>query len=122
MLNFDMVGVNNKLLVGGTKSLTTLAQVTDPGVSTFGGSGGSDHAPFAAADVPVLFFYRGQEPNYHSPNDKQVDPKLLDETAQVGLDVVKRLLKSDSNSGSERSETRANSFLTLASDSVTKII
>ena len=120
MLNFDMVGVNNKLLVGGTKSLTTLAQVTDPGVSTFGGSGGSDHAPFAAADVPVLFFYRGQEPNYHSPNDKQVDPKLLDETAQVGLDVVKRLLNPDSVD--QESETRANSFLTLASDSVTKII
>lgn len=121
MLNFDMVGVNNKLLVGGTKSLTTLAQVTDPGVSTFGGSGGSDHAPFAAADVPVLFFYRGQEPNYHSPNDKQVDPKLLDETAQIGLDVVKRLL-NDSNSSGEKSETKANSFLTLTPDSVTKTL
>ena len=122
MLNFDMVGVNNKLLVGGTKSLTTLAQVTDPGVSTFGGSGGSDHAPFAAADVPVLFFYRGQEPNYQSPNDKQVEPKLLDETARVGVDVVKRLLKSDSNSVGEKSETRAKSFLTIAPDSVTKIL
>lgn len=98
MLNFDMVGVNKKLLVGGTKSLTTLAQAAEPGVSTFGGSGGSDHASFAAADVPVLFFYRGQEPNYHTPNDKQVDPKLLDETAQVGLEVVKKILMPDSNS------------------------
>ncbi len=95
MLNFDMVGVNNNLLVGGTEKLTTLAQATNPGVSTFGGRGGSDHAPFAASDVPVLFFYRGQEPNYHSPNDKQVDPKLLNETTQVGLDVVKRILISD---------------------------
>lgn len=102
MLNFDMVGVNNQLLVGGTKSLTTLAQAADSGVSTFGGSGGSDHASFAAADVPVLFFYRGQEPNYHSPNDKQVAPKLLEETTQLGLDVVKRLLMSDSNSMSQR--------------------
>jgi hypothetical protein len=123
MLNFDMVGVNNQLLVGGTKSLTTLAQAADPGVSTFGGSGGSDHAAFAAADVPVLFFYRGQEPNYHTPNDQQVDPKLLDETARVGLDIVKRLLLSDSNSVDERkSETRANSSLPLTRRSVTEIL
>lgn len=94
MLNFDMVGVNNKLLVGGTDSLTTLAQVANPQVSTFGGRGGSDHVPFAQKNVPVLFFYRGQEPNYHSPNDRQVDSKLLDETTQSGLNVVKRLLKS----------------------------
>lgn len=109
MLNFDMVGVNNQLLVGGTKSLTTLAQAAGSG-STFGGSGGSDHAPFAAADVPVLFFYRGQEPNYHSPNDKQVAPHLLEATVQLGLDVVKRLLISDSNSASQRDEMRANSL------------
>lgn len=96
MLNFDMVGVNDTLRVGGTSSLTALAQTADRSISTLlGGAGGSDHASFAAASVPVLFFYRGQEPNYHSPNDKQVDPKLLDETAQVGLDVVKRLLTSE---------------------------
>lgn len=94
MLNFDMVGVNNELLVGGTDSLTKLAQVAAPQVSTFGGRGGSDHAPFAEKNVPVLFFYRGQEPNYHSPNDRQVNSKLLDETAQSGLNVVKRLLES----------------------------
>jgi Zn-dependent M28 family amino/carboxypeptidase len=92
MLNFDMVGVNNNLRVGGTPSLTALAKATKSSISTFESSSGSDHAPFASADVPVLFFYRGQEPNYHTPNDKQVDPKLLDETAGVGLDVVKRLL------------------------------
>lgn len=92
MLNFDMVGVNHKLGVGGTPALTALAKTAKNSVSTFGSYGGSDHAPFAAADVPVLFFYRGQEPNYHTPNDKQVDSKLLDETASVGLDVVKQLL------------------------------
>jgi Zn-dependent M28 family amino/carboxypeptidase len=96
MLNFDMVGVNDTLRVGGTSSLTALAQTADRSISNFlGAAGGSDHASFAAASVPVLFFYRGQEPNYHSPNDKQVDPNLLDETAQAGLDVVKRLLTSD---------------------------
>ncbi len=93
MLNFDMVGINDNLGVGGTPSLTALTQSTDKSISTFGSVNGSDHASFAAAKVPVLFFYRGQEPNYHTPNDKQVDPKLLDETVRVGLDVVKRLLR-----------------------------
>lgn len=92
MLNFDMVGVNENLRVGGAPSLTALAQEADRSISTFQANGGSDHATFARAGVPVLFFYRGQEPNYHTPNDKQVDPKLIDETARVGLDVVKRLL------------------------------
>ncbi len=97
MLNFDMVGVNDKLGVGGTRSLTTLSKAVDSSISNFQAYGGSDHAPFAKAGVPVLFFYRGQEPNYHTPQDKQVNPRLLDETAQVGLDVVKRLLMSDTD-------------------------
>lgn len=92
MLNFDMVGVNNTLGVGGTPELAALAKNAKASVSTFGSYGGSDHASFAAANVPVLFFYRGQEPNYHTPNDRQVDSKLLDETASVGLSVVKQLL------------------------------
>jgi aminopeptidase YwaD len=97
MMNFDMVGVNNQLQIGGTSSLTGLAKVVEPEVELFSGSaanGGSDHASFAAKGVPILFFYRGYEPNYHTPNDKIVDPKLLDETTQVGLDIFKRLLRS----------------------------
>jgi Zn-dependent M28 family amino/carboxypeptidase len=92
MLNFDMVGVNDQLRVGGASSLTALAKAADPEISTLQSNDSSDHAPFAAAGVPVLFFYRGQEPNYHGPNDKQVDPRLLDETIRVGQEVVKRSL------------------------------
>lgn len=91
MLNFDMVGVNDKLLVGGTESLTKLAQKIDPAVSTFPDNGLSDHQSFSEAGVPVIFFYRGDDPNYHSPGDKKVDPKLLDATVRVALEVVKRL-------------------------------
>jgi aminopeptidase YwaD len=97
MMNFDMVGVNNQLQIGGTSSLTGLAKVVEPKVELFSGSaanGGSDHASFAAKGVPIMFFYRGYEPNYHTPNDKTVDPKLIDETTQVGLDIVKRLLQN----------------------------
>lgn len=93
MLNFDMVGVNDRLLVGGTQSLTKLAKSTNPEITTFGGRGGSDHASFASANVPVLFFYRGEDPNYHSPGDKNVDAKLLNETAQLGFDLANKIQK-----------------------------
>ncbi|MBD2100319.1 M28 family peptidase [Leptolyngbya sp. FACHB-261] len=96
MLNFDMVGVNDGLRVGGNSELTALAKAIDPKISTFDANGGSDHASFAAADVPVIFFYRGQDPNYHSPNDRVVDSRLLNETARIGLGVVKQLLAPDS--------------------------
>jgi len=101
MLNFDMVGVNNQLRVGGTKTLTTLVQAAAPGVSIFGSYSGSDHAPFASAGVPVLFFYRGQEPNYHKPSDRTVNSRLLDETAQVGLTVLQRLVNPATTVGVE---------------------
>ncbi|OUL26981.1 M28 family peptidase [Nostoc sp. 106C] len=96
MLNFDMVGVNNELLIGGTSSLTAIAKAVDSDIKTLGsyGYGGSDHAPFANKDVPILFFYRGQEPNYHSQNDKTVDPKLLNEATQVGVGIVKQLVQA----------------------------
>jgi hypothetical protein len=97
MMNFDMVGVNNKLLIGGSSDLTKLAQVVQPKADLFGANGSngaSDHAPFASKGVPILFFYRGMEPNYHTPNDKTVDPKLLDETTQAGLDIFKRLISN----------------------------
>ena len=92
MLNFDMVGVNQRLKVSGASSLTTMAQATDRSIDNIGAVGGSDHVPFSQADIPVLFFTRGLDPNYHSPNDVQVDPSLLDETVQVGLEVIEQLL------------------------------
>jgi aminopeptidase YwaD len=95
MLNFDMVGVNEELGIGGTSSLTTFAKNVKPDMKVLGSYAGSDHTPFAKKGVPVLFFYRGQEPNYHTPNDKTVDPKLLNQTAQVALDIVKRLLQAN---------------------------
>jgi aminopeptidase YwaD len=94
MLNFDMVGINDQLLVGGTQPLTALAKKVDPKISTIGETGGSDHKSFSDAKVPVIFFYRGQDPNYHSPNDTVVDPKLLEATAQVAQSLIRDLLES----------------------------
>ncbi|MER3481715.1 MAG: peptidase M28, partial [Meiothermus sp.] len=58
-----------------------------------GGSGGSDHTPFAQAGVPVLFFHWGIDPNYHQPTDTVADPKLLAETAEVVQAALERILK-----------------------------
>jgi len=91
MLNFDMVGVNPQLMASGTPQLTTQVKAAQSGLSTSESYSGSDHASFIAAKVPVLFFHRGREPNYHTPNDKQVDPNLLDETVNVGLEIVEQL-------------------------------
>lgn len=93
MLNFDMVGLNAQLRVSGSSALTKLAQATASDAVTFGSSsGGSDHASFAAKGVPVLFFHRGVEPNYHKPTDTKVDPKLLDETTEAALKVIEEVL------------------------------
>jgi Zn-dependent M28 family amino/carboxypeptidase len=96
MLNFDMVGVNEQLLVGGTESLTALARKIDPKVSTISDTGASDHKSFSDANVPVLFLYRGQDPNYHSPTDTVVDAKFLEATIQVAQCVIQYLLESSS--------------------------
>ncbi len=94
MLNFDMVGINAKLGVGGTPSITKLAQAVQPDIDVFSDFSGSDHASFIPANVPVAFFFRGLEPNYHQPTDQKVDPKLLDETVRVGLETAKRILEA----------------------------
>ena len=92
MINFDMVGINNELKVSGTSSLIELVE-KDSSLSVTRAVGGSDHIPFARAKVPVLFLTRGLDPNYHTPDDVEVNPQLLDETVEAGLKVTKELLK-----------------------------
>ncbi|NQU87424.1 MAG: M20/M25/M40 family metallo-hydrolase, partial [Mariniphaga sp.] len=33
-------------------------------------SGGSDHAPFAAVDIPIFYFMAAMHPDYHQPSDE----------------------------------------------------
>lgn len=95
MLNFDMVGVNDRLQVGGSAPLTRLVQNAQISVSQMGSSQSSDHASFAAAGVPVLFFHRGLEPNYHQPSDRTVNLSLLNQTTEAALTVLRQLLASN---------------------------
>ena len=91
MINFDMVGINNELKVSGTSSLIEL--VENSSLSETKAVGGSDHIPFANVKVPVLFFTRGLDPNYHTSGDVKVNPQLLNETIKVGLKVTQQLLE-----------------------------
>lgn len=94
MINFDMVGINEKLTITGTPSLMALLDLENVGLFTLGSNYGSDHASFVSAGVPVLFFHRGLDANYHKPSDRQVSPKLLQDTVETAMDVVDRLLKT----------------------------
>lgn len=94
MLNFDMVAVNPTLQMDGSLSLKSFTKVDEtmmknPALRL----GSSDHASFKSQNVPVLFFNRGYEPNYHSPNDKTITPKLLVETEEAALQSIKQILK-----------------------------
>ena len=91
MINFDMVGINDELKSSGTSSLIKLVEKSS--LSETKAVGGSDHIPFANAKVPVLFFTRGLDPNYHTPGDVKVNPQLLDETVEVGLKVTRQILE-----------------------------
>lgn len=92
MINFDMVGINDRLLIDGSGKLSTIAKSTSGDVSS-SRFGGSDHASFKTKQVPTLFFFRGKDPNYHSPGDKRVEPRLLNETQQAAFKMVSQLLK-----------------------------
>jgi Iap family predicted aminopeptidase len=96
MLNLDMVGVdvNGSLGIGGSGELRALADCNALQVACGSApGGGSDHVPFAQAGVPVLFFFRGLDPNYHLPTDTAADPRLLSQTGQVVRSILERLLR-----------------------------
>lgn len=53
-------------------------------------SGGSDHAPFARAGIPVMFLFTGIHGNYHQPTDtiEKVDFVGMENIAKFAFDVV----------------------------------
>lgn len=79
MMNMDMIGRlrDGELEVGGVGTAEGLREWASPffdesGLkikATASGFGPSDHASFAAAGVPVLFFFTGLHREYHTPAD-----------------------------------------------------
>ncbi len=92
MINFDMVGINDRLLIEGSGTMSAIAKSINGDVSS-SQFGGSDHASFKSKDVPTLFFFRGKDPNYHSPGDKIVDPRLLEETQAAAIKIISQILQ-----------------------------
>ncbi len=94
MLNLDMVGVGERLMIGGTASVVTVAKTAAPTLEVMEDSL-SDHTNFQQAGVPGLFFWRGMEPNYHQPTDRVINPPLLEDNVRQALAVIARLLEGD---------------------------
>lgn len=94
MINLDMVGVraSSALGIGGNPALLELLEQSGVRFNDIGGSGGSDHTPFAQAGVPVLFFHWGIDPNYHQPTDTVADAQIMAETAGVVRLALERIL------------------------------
>jgi hypothetical protein len=81
MINFDMIGRLDSLRnfhVGGIGTFDGAEQlvrsITNPDslkfVISHDGYGSSDHLPFYANGVPVLYFHTGVHFDYHTPSDK----------------------------------------------------
>jgi Zn-dependent M28 family amino/carboxypeptidase len=54
------------------------------------GSGGSDHASFAAVNVPFIYYMAGMPPDYHQPSDsvEKVSGELIAKISQHGYLTV----------------------------------
>ena len=100
MLNYDMIGVGEVLAVGGSADLSGLAvQLAQEQGWTPQRLGAeiahrSDHAPFVAADIPVLMFHAPRDPHYHTERDTpdRVQPGHLARLGRLGLVVIQRLI------------------------------
>lgn len=96
MLNFDMVGVGDEPQVGGSSALvelvTQLADERGEPVTQIG-TDASDHASFIEAGMPALFFYRAEDPNYHTPEDRAgyVEADHLASAGNLALALIERL-------------------------------
>lgn len=79
MLNMDMIGrmSDNKLIIYGTGTSPYWDKILDSINSSYNfkitknpeGQGPSDHSSFYLKEIPVLHFFSGTHPDYHSPSD-----------------------------------------------------
>ncbi len=107
MLNFDMVGRFNKSVqVMATDSAfewnDVLKNITPVDEHPFEFSkesvGSSDHASFANAKIPVLFFTTGGHDDYHRPSDdsSKIDYSSMQKTRVFATDLIEFMDENDS--------------------------
>lgn len=100
MLNYDMVGrmSDGVLTAMGSGSAAEFAGLLDQAAESAGVNvrptprimGASDHYPFFQNDIPVLHFFTGTHPDYHTPEDT-FDRINMDGVMQT-IDVSERLV------------------------------
>lgn len=105
MLNFDMVGRMNKknpaISIGGTGTFegadSLLNKLMEKRSFKAGyspeGYGPSDHAPFYADSVPVLYFNTGVHTDYHTPSDDAalINYNGIAEVTSLALDILRKV-------------------------------
>uniref|UniRef100_UPI003217EF68 M20/M25/M40 family metallo-hydrolase n=1 Tax=uncultured Draconibacterium sp. TaxID=1573823 RepID=UPI003217EF68 len=88
-VNYDMIArdqesdsLGNQARMGYTKANSLIGEITKKHIDDFNinldlqlrasekPGGGSDHAPFANEEIPVLYFMAAMHPDYHAPSDE----------------------------------------------------
>lgn len=95
MLNFDAVGAGEPSLEGDADLVSLLMKYSNANglfVTTSPGptSGSSDHASFAAADIPAVFFFGDDFSRINSPRDtlEFVDPDVMGRQMALALGLL----------------------------------
>jgi Peptidase family M28/PDZ domain len=104
MINLDMVGRvrDNRIDILGHDTATEFPSVVNEAcdaarlrcsLAVGGGYGPSDHAPFYAAGVPVLFLFSGTHTDYHKPSDTadKLNPAGMWRAAELVHEAAERL-------------------------------
>jgi Zn-dependent M28 family amino/carboxypeptidase len=115
-LNFDMIGrstpkdtLGNKCGINYTKAYDGFKELSQKHIKDFHlnldvkytgsekPSGGSDYAPFAEKDVPVICFMAAMHEDYHKPSDEvsKIEWKKMENIIKLGFLNVNELANSD---------------------------
>ncbi|MDR5683937.1 MAG: M28 family peptidase [Armatimonadota bacterium] len=115
MINLDMVGVGERLLIGNGGGDPRLVEAGLEAARAMGirieqrRMGASDHVAFERAGIPVAFLHRPDDPNYHTPQDTadKVRPELLDPVVRLAVAIAR--------SGAAAASTPSRAAMDLAS-------
>lgn len=115
-LNFDMIGrssvkdtIGNKCGIEYTKVFSGFQELTQKQVKNYGlnldvkytgserPSGGSDFAPFAESNIPVISFMAAMHPDYHKPSDEveKIEWKKMEDIIKLGFLNINELANTD---------------------------
>jgi Zn-dependent M28 family amino/carboxypeptidase len=115
-LNFDMIGrsasgdtLGNKCGISYTSSYGGFKDLTQKNVKDFSlnldvkysgnerPAGGSDFAPFAQKNIPVICFMAAMHPDYHKPSDEvsRIEWKKMEHIIKLGFLNINELANSD---------------------------